>query len=424
MKMQSKNTNSGTPIRAPLALRETIALAVDSLRAHKMRSFLTLLGVILAVTTLVSVMSIINGLNLYVAEKIANLGANVLIIDRMGIITNFEDFTKAQKRPPLTLDDAAYLREHMQLAAQIGAVEDNKADVRYGNNLSELVEIDGATPNLLEMEDIEAANGRFFTEGDEEHHSDICFVGPEVTDKVMPGLDPIGKSIRVGSEQYQIVGVAKARGTVLGQSQDNFVMLPLGTYRKAWHAPKDSTTLMVQARGPEFMDAAQDEARFLLRAKRHVPYNDPDNFGVITPTSITGLWERLTANIFFIAVSLSSIFFVVGGIVIMNIMLASVTERTREIGLRKSIGARRRHIIMQVLVESSMLSASGGVMGIIIAASIAFLVRAIWDFPITTSLPAIIISLVLATGVGLFFGIFPAMRAARLDPIEALRAET
>ncbi len=406
-----------------IALRETFFLALDSLRAHKLRSFLTLLGVVLAVTTLVSVMSIITGLNLYVADKVANLGANDFVIDRFGIITNYEDWQRAQKRPFLTLEDMSFLSSHLQYAVQIAGEEDKTADVRYGSAITEDVHISGVTPNYLDVRDMEVASGRFFTDVDESHRTPVCFIGTDVVAKLFPTIDPIGKQIRAGSEQYEVVGVAKSRGSVFGQSLDNFVMIPLGTFYNAWHTPQDSVTLFVQALSPSVMQQSQDEARFFLRAHNHVPYNAPDDFGIIAPSSITSLWERITGNIFAVAIALTSIFFVVGGIVIMNIMLAAVTERTREIGMRKSIGARRQHIIMQVLVESSVLAATGGVVGVSAAYAISWIVRATTPIPITTPLSAVITALILSTGVGLFFGIFPAMRAARLDPIEAMRAE-
>jgi putative ABC transport system permease protein len=410
--------------QSSVALQETIRLALDTLRAHKLRTFLTLLGVILAVTTLVAVMSVLNGLNVYVADKIANLGANAFVIDRIGIVTNFEEWNKARKRPPLHNDDLEALRGGMRLAQEIAGEQDTVADVRAGNILNENVTILGATPGFAPIREIEVSNGRLLNEADEAHRSNVCVVGADVANKLFPGADPIGKEIRPGQGQYEIVGVAVPKGTVFGQPQDNFVLMPLSTYQKVWQAPQDSVTFFVQSRTPEGMPAAEDEARVILRSRRHVPYKDDDNFAIIEPSSIMGLWNRITGNAFGIAVWVTSVFLVVGGVVIMNIMLASVTERTREIGLRKSLGARRHHILMQFLVESALLSATGGALGVALAIGIAQLVRAVTPIPISTPFFAVIISLLLSTAVGLFFGIYPAMRASRLDPIEALRAET
>ena len=406
------------------AFRETVRLALDTLRAHKLRSFLTLLGVILAVTTLVAVMSVVEGLNRYIADRVANLGSNVFFINKFGIITNHQEFLRALRRPPLRLEDYEALREAMQLAAQVAAGDDAVADVRYGNELLEDVALLGVTPNFLEVRGYGLATGRMLTQTDDERRSPVCVIANDLVQRFFPHVDPIGKPLRVGQYVYEVVGTLKPMGTVFGQSRDNFVVIPLGTYLKGWFRPGDSIFVLVQAVQQELMDAAADEARVILRARRHVPYKEPDNFGIVLPTSITGLWERLTGNIFAMAVGLTSVFMVVGGIVIMNIMLASVIERTREIGIRKSVGAKRRHIIMQFLVESAVLAAIGGIVGVLAAVGISALVRAVFEFPIVTSLQAVVVALALATSVGLFFGIYPAMRASRLDPIEAMRAET
>ncbi len=410
--------------QATVSLQETFHIALDTLGAHKLRTFLTLLGVILAVTTLVAVMSVLNGLNVYVATKIANLGANALVVDRIGIVTNFQEWNRARKRPPLTMDDLKALQDEMKLAQEVSGEQDTTTDVRSGDILSENVSVIGASPSFAEIRQIDAANGRLLTPTDEEHRSNVCVIGADVASKFFSGSDPVGKEIRAGQGQYQIVGVAKPQGSVFGQSEDNFILIPLGTYRKEWLAPQDSVTMFIQAFSPEGMPAAEDEARVILRSRRHVRYQDDDNFAIIEPSSITGLWNRITGNAFAIAVWVTSVFLVVGGIVIMNIMLASVTERTREIGLRKSLGARRRHILMQFMVESSIMAATGGVAGVALALAISALVRALTPMPISTPVFAIVVALVLSTAVGLFFGIYPAMRAARLDPIEALRAET
>jgi putative ABC transport system permease protein len=410
--------------QAAITLREATWLALDTLRAHKLRSFLTLLGVILAVTTLVSVMSVLNGLNLYVSTKIANLGANAFVVDRIGIITNHQDFLKALKRPPLRMEDYYALKGHLKYALNVAGEEDTAQDVHYAGNLMEEVAVIGATPEFAEVRDFDIASGRFMTDSDEMHRTPVCFIGHDVVDKLFGGLDPIGREMRVGAQQCQVIGTAKALGSMLGQSQDNFVMMPLSTYRTVWEGANDTVTIFVEAISMDAMPAAEDEARVLLRARRHMRYQDADNFGIVAPSSITDLWQQLTANIFGIAVWLTSVFLVVGGIVIMNIMLASVTERTREIGLRKSLGARRRHIVLQFLMESSILAATGGAAGILAAVGIAMLVRATTPMPISTPLNAVLIALALSTGVGLFFGIYPAVRASRLDPIEALRAET
>ena len=406
-----------------VALQETLRLALDTLRAHKLRTFLTLLGVILAVMTLVAVMSVLNGLNLYVANKIANLGANAFIVDRFGIITNEEEWYKARKRPPLRPEDLEALSSEMKLASAVVGEQQTMADVRYANDLMEDVNVLGATPFFAPLEAIDVSTGRLLTISDEIHRSDVCIIGADVAKKFFPGVDAIGKSIRPGQGQYEVVGIAKELGTVLGQSRDNFVMIPLSTYRKEWLTPDDTITIFIQARNPDWMPAAEDEARVILRSRHHLAYKTEDDFGIIEPSSLMSLWESLTGNIFAIAVWVTSIFLVVGGIVIMNIMLASVTERTREIGLRKSLGARRRHILMQFLVESSLLSATGGAMGIVAALAIAYLVRAATPIPISTPFFAMIVALGLSTAVGLFFGIYPAMRASRLNPIDALRAE-
>jgi len=402
---------------------ETMKLALDSLRAHKLRSFLTLLGVILAVTTLVSVMSVIEGLNFYIADRVANLGANVLVIDRFGIITSEDQWVKAQKRPMITLEDFERFKESAKLPKTMTGYDRINAQTRNGDQIMENTAIVGVTANYAGLRGLNIANGRFLTQADDDHRSEVAFIGADLAQKFFPNVDPIGKTIRSETHTYEVVGVGAAIGSALGRSQDNYMLLPLGTFLKGWHRPNDSMAIFVQAPNEEEMQACEDEARMLFRAWHHLPYSDPDDFGILGSESIMSLWRELTGNLAKVAMALVSIFLVVGGIVIMNIMLASVTERTREIGIRRSLGARKHHILLQFLTESSLLAAVGGVIGILAAVSIEILVKKAFSFPMEMPISAVVISLVLSTRVGLFFGIFPAMRAAGLDPIEALRAD-
>jgi putative ABC transport system permease protein len=418
-----KSLTIGNLRAAAVTVGETLRLALDSLRAHKLRSFLTLLGVILAVVTLVFVMSVVAGLNFYVADRIANLGANVFMVDRFGIITSEDEWVKAQKRPLVTLEEYQWLRENMKTAQSVAAMGWVNTDIRSGNTLLENTRVTGATANYVDMRNIGLGAGRYFTEADDLHHSPICFIGTDVAKKFFSNVDPIGKMIRAGTHSYEVVGVATAIGTAFGQSQDNYILIPLVTYYKEWHTQQDWLAIFVQAPSTETMDAAKDEVTMLLRARRHLSWDAKDNFAVLGADSIMSLWKELTGNLFAVAVGLTAVFLVVGGIVIMNIMLASVTERTREIGLRRSLGARKKHIVLQFVTESAVLAAVGGLIGIIFAYGLVTLGRAATSIPMQTPMNAVYLSLSVSTGVGLFFGIYPAMRAAKLDPIEALRAD-
>ncbi len=402
---------------------ETFRLALESLRSHKLRSFLTLLGVILAVTTLVTVMSVVTGMNVYVADRIANLGANVFLVDRFGIITSNDEWVKAQKRPLIVMDDFVRLRDSMKTAKAVAAEGDRNAQVRSGNVKMDNTSVQGVTPNFADVRNINVAQGRFINEADDQHHSEVVFIGADVAKKFFANVDPIGKTINAETHSYEVIGVAEAIGSAFGQSQDNFMILPLATYYKEWHRQSDWLTIFVQAPSGEMMPATQDEARMLMRAWRHLPYSAKDNFAILGSDSIMKLWHDLTGNLAMVAVMLVSVFLVVGGIVIMNIMLASVTERTREIGIRRSLGARKKHILFQFVTESAVLSTVGGIMGVVAAYAVVALGRGTTGIPMETPITAVLVSLAVSTGVGLFFGIYPAMKAAKLDPIEALRAD-
>ena len=427
------SASSGAPVRPAVAKRsfrnnliafsETFKLALDALRAHKLRSFLTLLGVILAVLTLVAVMSVVSGLNFYVADRVANLGANTYVVDRFGIITSNDEWVKAQRRPLLTLDEYQFLHDNMKLAERVAATGWVTKDLRYGNMLLENTNVMGASSDYAELRNIGLHSGRYITEADDLHHSPICFIGNDVVKKFFPNVDPIGKTIRAGSHSYEIVGVAEAIGTAFGQSQDNFILIPLVTYYKEWHTQADWLAIFVQAPNAEMIPASEDEARMLMRARRHLAPKQDDNFGLVEPSAIMELYNTLTGSLASGSIFVVGIFLVIGGIVIMNIMLASVTERTREIGVRKSLGATRRDVLLQFLVESAVMATIGGILGVVVAVVISFAVGRFTPFPMSLPIGWVIASVLVAAKVGLFFGVYPAYKASKLNPIEALRFE-
>jgi putative ABC transport system permease protein len=304
------------------------------------------------------------------------------------------------------------------------AVEDDRnVQVRAGNVKMDNTDVMGATPNYADVRNINVAQGRFITQADDMHHAEVVFIGADLATKFFPNVDPIGKTINAETHAYEVIGVAEAIGSAFGQSQDNFMIMPFGTYYREWHRQSDWLGIFIQAPSAEMMQASEDEARMLMRAWRHLPYNAPDNFAILGSDSVMALWHDLTGNLASVAVMLVSVFLVVGGIVIMNIMLASVTERTREIGIRRSLGARKKHILLQFMAESAVLAASGGFIGVVLAWGLVWLGRTLTSIPMETSTGAVIASLGMSTAVGFFFGIYPAMKAAKLDPIEALRAE-
>jgi len=405
-----------------MQFRESARIALSALRANKLRSFLTLLGTIVGVTGVITLMSLISGANKYVSEKLVSQGANVFWVDKFGLILDNDKFIEALKRKDLDLADAEAVAASSKLAAGVRAKKDRQADVRFGSERVRRVPIQGMWGDYVAVDRIDLQEGRHLTSADIARRRSVCVLGFEVWEKLFRGQPALGREVRIGSTSFDVIGVAEKKGSFLGQSQDNYVVIPLGASDKMW-GRRGSIEIGVLAKDAPTFELAQDEARAILRARRHVDPGKDDDFGITTSEMFMDLYRNLTGMIFIVFVGVAGISLVVGGIVIMNIMMVSVTERTREIGIRKALGARKSDILMQFLVESATLSLTGGAIGVALGSAIALLVAAVSPMPAEVSMLAIFLGLFMSTSIGLIFGIYPAMSAARKDPIEALRSE-
>jgi len=407
------------------SFREAASVAVDSLRGSKLRSFLTLLGIILATTTLIAVMSVISGMDHYIAENVSSMGSDGFRLVRMAFIGNFnpKKFLEMQKKnPQLSPEEFEFLKSKATLVKEFGMSSGRSVGVARGSQSLTGVQLNGVTANWAVLANTQIAIGRYLTEIDITKHAPVAVIGNDIKDNLFGNSDPSGKIIRVDGVQYTVVGVAKAKGSVFGQSQDAFLDVPIGAYFQTYGS-RTGINYAATASRQEVLEQAQDEMRMLLRAYRHLRPKQDDTFAIISSDSLVTAWNSLTGAIAATAVAVVSVFMVVGGVVIMNIMLAAVTERTREIGIRKSVGARRSDILNQFLVESSMLAGIGGLMGVLLAWLVAVLVRTVTPVPMVVPISSVVIGVGLSVVVGLFFGIYPAQRASKLDPIEALRQE-
>ena len=411
-----------------MEMSETLRLAIDAIWSHKLRSALTLLGMIIGVTAVVVVVSMIQGFNGYVDEKIAGIGAKSFSIRRFSFddFKNTDSITQAQRRnKDLNFDDYDYIKERARLIGQIGAKAlPTGVTVKYGNESVEGVSVDGTTANVAEIENVDVAEGRYFTSTENDSALNVVFIGADVATKLFPGTSPLDKEITINGLPYRVVGVAAAKGTVFGIPQDGFATIPIRTYAKNFGTLRWQRSFYMVATAVsdnQFNDAVE-EARFLMRTRRGLKPGEKDNFGIGTPDAILSLRDRLLGPIFIVAIAVPSIALVVGGIVIMNIMLVSVTERTREIGIRKALGARRTDILRQFLIEAVMLSAFGGAIGVFIAWIIGQVLTRVF-FRTSLSMTAVIVAVTVSGLVGILSGLLPARKAATLDPIVALRAE-
>ncbi len=404
-------------------ITEAINISLGSIKANKLRSFLTLLGLIIGVMTLILVMTIVQGANRYVEEKVADLGTNVFQIAKNPlVVTDFQEYIKAQRNKDLLMEDAQAIREQCPDCISVGVQVQTTSTVKYGNESGEDTSIRGVTANMAEVSTVSIEDGRYLSAFEEKNATPVCVLGRDVVDHLFPQVSPIGKIIRIANQEYRVVGLAERIGNVLGQSQDNFVLIPISAFFKDFGSRR-SVTIHVKAANTAKLEPAQAQARTVLRSRRHIAYNSPDTFYIATAETFLSVWSSISSAFFMVFIMISSIASVVGGIVIMNIMLVSVTERTKEIGIRRAVGAKRSDILWQFLVEAMVQCVVGGLIGILLGFLLAVAVRQFTPFPTRVQLWVAATGFVLSTLIGIFFGIYPAKKASVLDPIEALRRE-
>ncbi|MFQ5695790.1 MAG: ABC transporter permease [Terriglobia bacterium] len=402
---------------------EAFRLSLASLASRKLRSALTLLGLIIAVTSLILVMTLIQGANTYVQEKLANLGTNVFEVAKVPlVITNFEEFAEALKNKDITREQWHAVAEACANCRAVGAVGQTTGRVRYSNRSLADIEINGESPNMALISTLTIDRGRYFTQTEDQQAAHVVVLGFGVAREFFPTADPLQHNVRIGGEEFRVIGVAEEIGSILGQEQDNFVIIPLTVFEKLYGS-RHSLKLKVQARSEDAIPKAMDEVRTTLRGRRNLGYDDPDNFYLATAETYLDLYESISSVFYLVFLLISSIASVVGGIVIMNIMLVSVTERTKEIGLRRSVGATRQDILRHFLLEALAICTTGGTLGVLLGFLLALALRELTPFPAAVKVWVALLGLVLSSTIALVFGIYPAMKAARLDPAVALRAE-
>jgi putative ABC transport system permease protein len=407
-----------------MLFKEAFKLALQSLWANKLRSILTLLGVVIGVASVITVVTLTNGAKSFVTSKINRYGASIVTISKMPqTFITIEEYLSFQKRRDITYDDYRAIVDDCKSCQSVGAQRTTTGKVVYQTKSTTDTAVRGWTWTMPPINNLDIAEGRSFTELEDDHSAHVAIVGSDVVENVLGGQDPLGKEIRVDGAPYTVIGVGETQGKMFGQSMDNWVSIPLTTFLHSYDAHTSIGIYVDAGGGGEVMDNVIDQLRTIMRARRHLAPGTPDAFSIDTSATFGNLLGKMLNNFGAVVVAIAGVSLVIGGIVIMNIMLVSVTERTREIGVRKALGARRQDIMLQFLIESATMSLAGGVIGVIIGISLAKIITLIIAFPSQIEIWSILVSLFVATAVGLFFGVYPAAKASQLDPIVALRAE-
>jgi putative ABC transport system permease protein len=406
---------------------EAVKLALDALWANKMRSILTLLGMVISIASVIMVVTLTNGAKEFVTTKINSYGASVLTVTKMPqTFVTIEEYLEFQKRKKITIDDYKAIQDRCRACASVGAQLTSTGKVVYGTQSTTDTTVRGWTWTMPPISNQNIVLGRSFTEAEDEHSSHVAIVGADIVDNMLGAGDPLGKEIRVDGEPYTVIGVGEAQGKMFGNSMDNWVAVPLTAYLEQYGAYNQNASLQiyVDAGGSgEVMDSVEDELRVIMRTQRHLKPGQADTFNVDSSSTFKDILGKILNSFGAVVASIAAISLVIGGIVIMNIMLVSVTERTREIGVRKALGARRKDILLQFVIESATVALVGGVIGVVLGIGAAKAITLTIAFPTVVTLWSVLVGLFVAAAVGLFFGIYPAHKASALDPITALRAE-